>query len=101
MDISIANSLHDHAPYHADLKPSLFLPTTKKQMSQLGWHQCDIIIVTGDAYIDHPGFGCAIIGRVLESQGFRVGIIPQPDWRNADAFRVLGPPKTVFWSDSR
>ena len=96
MDISIANSLHDHAPYHADLKPSLFLPTTKKQMSQLGWHQCDIIIVTGDAYIDHPGFGCAIIGRVLESQGFRVGIIPQPDWRNADAFRVLGPPKLFF-----
>ncbi|KPA11630.1 protein containing Radical SAM [Candidatus Magnetomorum sp. HK-1] len=73
-----------------------FLPTTRKQMKQLGWDQCDIIIVTGDAYVDHPGFGCAIIGRVLESQGFRVGIIPQPDWRNKDAFKILGKPGLFF-----
>jgi len=73
-----------------------FLPTNKHQMTQLGWEQCDIIIVTGDAYVDHPGFGAAIIGRVLESQGFRVGIIPQPDWRSVDAFKALGPPKLFF-----
>jgi len=96
MDYSIAHSLNDYSPYRANLTPSKFLPTSKKQMSKLGWKQCDIIIVTGDAYIDHPGFGCAIIGRVLESQGFRVGIISQPDWRNLDAFKILGPPKLFF-----
>jgi uncharacterized radical SAM protein YgiQ len=96
MNHSIANSLNVHAPYRKKFTPSVFLPTTKKQMSQLGWNQCDIIIVTGDAYIDHPGFGCAIIGRVLEAQGFRVGIIPQPDWRNVESFRILGPAKLFF-----
>jgi len=96
MDYAIANSINDYFPFRKNESPAKFLPTSKKQMSRLGWKQCDIIIVTGDAYIDHPGFGCAIVGRVLESQGFRVGIIPQPDWRNANAFKILGPPSLFF-----
>ncbi len=58
-------------------------------MDQLGWDSCDVILVTGDAYVDHPSFGMAVIGRVLESQGFRVGILSQPDWRNTDSFRKM------------
>ncbi len=65
-------------------------------MDRLGWDVCDIIIVSGDAYIDHPSFGMAIIGRVLEAAGFRVGIIAQPDWRSADAFKALGAPRLFF-----
>jgi len=65
-------------------------------MAQLGWDECDIIIVTGDAYVDHPSFGMAIIGRVLEAQGFRVGIIAQPDWHSAEPFRALGRPRLFF-----
>ena len=65
-------------------------------MDKLGWDSCDIIIVTGDAYVDHPSFGMALIGRLLESQGFRVGIIAQPDWSNAEAFRQLGRPNLFF-----
>jgi len=96
MECSIAQTINDDSQYRQNEPPASFLPTSKKEMTQLGWKQCDIIIVTGDAYIDHPGFGCAIIGRVLESQGFRVGIIPQPNWRNAEAFKILGPPKLFF-----
>lgn len=73
-----------------------FLPMSRKEMNALGWDQCDIIIVTGDAYVDHPSFGMAIIGRLLESQGFRVGIISQPDWKSADAFKTLGKPRLFF-----
>ncbi len=69
---------------------------SRVEMEQLGWDSCDIIIVTGDAYVDHPSFGMAVIGRVLEGQGFRVGIISQPDWRSADAFRALGKPNLFF-----
>ena len=58
----------------------------------LGWDSCDIIIVTGDAYVDHPSFGMAIIGRLLEAQGYRVGIIAQPDWHSADAFKRSASP---------
>ena len=65
-------------------------------MRLLGWDQCDVIIVTGDAYVDHPSFGMAIIGRLLEAQGFRVGIIAQPDWKSAAAFKVLGKPRLFF-----
>jgi uncharacterized radical SAM protein YgiQ len=65
-------------------------------MDALGWDSCDIIVVTGDAYVDHPSFGMAIIGRLLEAQGFRVGIISQPDWQSADPFRVLGKPNLFF-----
>src|SRR5271154_2145327 len=73
-----------------------FLPTTLAEMRALGWSQCDIIIVTGDAYVDHPSFGMAIIGRVLESHGFRVGIIAQPDWRGTEDFARLGAPRLFF-----
>jgi uncharacterized radical SAM protein YgiQ len=73
-----------------------FLPMTRAEMTALGWSCCDVIIVTGDAYVDHPSFGMAIVGRVLEAQGLRVGIIAQPDWRSADAFRALGAPRLFF-----
>ncbi|MDX1300946.1 YgiQ family radical SAM protein [Photobacterium sp.] len=73
-----------------------FLPTTRAEMDALGWDSCDIIIVTGDAYVDHPSFGMAVIGRLLESQGFRVGIIAQPKWDNKDAFMALGQPNLFF-----
>jgi uncharacterized radical SAM protein YgiQ len=72
------------------------LPTTRAEMDELGWDSCDVVLVTGDAYIDHPSFGMALIGRLLEAQGFRVGIISQPDWRSAEAFRALGRPN-IFW----
>ncbi len=65
-------------------------------MAALGWTQCDIIIVTGDAYVDHPSFGMAIIGRLLEAQGFKVGIIAQPDWRGIADFESLGRPRLFF-----
>jgi len=73
-----------------------FLPTSRAEMDALGWDSCDIILVTGDAYVDHPSFGMAVIGRVLEAQGFRVGIIAQPDWQSAEAFKALGKPN-LFW----
>jgi uncharacterized radical SAM protein YgiQ len=73
-----------------------FLPMSRKEMDALGWDSCDIIVVTGDAYVDHPSFGMAVIGRVLEAQGFRVGIIAQPDWQSADPFKALGKPNLFF-----
>ncbi|MFZ6686731.1 YgiQ family radical SAM protein [Undibacterium sp. SXout11W] len=69
---------------------------SRAEMDKLGWDSCDVILVTGDAYIDHPSFGMALIGRLLEHHGFRVGIISQPDWQSADAFRVLGKPNLYF-----
>ena len=73
-----------------------FLPMSRAEMDALGWDSCDVIIVTGDAYVDHPSFGMAIVGRVLEAQGFRVGIIAQPDWHSAEPFRALGPAEPVL-----
>src|ERR1700687_5040182 len=73
-----------------------FLPMSRAEMDILGWDSCDVVIVTGDAYVDHPSFGMAIIGRVLEAQGFRVGIIAQPDWQSADAYAALRPPRLFF-----
>ena len=73
-----------------------FLPMSRAEMEQLGWDSCDIVLVTGDAYVDHPSFGMAVIGRVLEAQGFRVGIIAQPDWQSAEPFKALGKPN-LFW----
>ena len=73
-----------------------FLPMSRAEMEKLGWDSCDIVLVTGDAYVDHPSFGKAVIGRMLESQGFRVGIIAQPDWNSAEPFKVLGKPN-LFW----
>ena len=72
------------------------LPMSRAEMDALGWDSCDIILVSGDCYIDHPSFGSALVGRLLEAQGFRVGIIAQPDWQNADAFKVLGKPNLYF-----
>jgi uncharacterized radical SAM protein YgiQ len=80
----------------AGLEPATFLPTSRAEMDVLGWVSCDIIIVTGDAYVDHPSFGMAIIGRVLEAQGFKVGIIAQPDWHSTRDFEALGAPRLFF-----
>ncbi|MGY2939679.1 putative radical SAM protein YgiQ [Bradyrhizobium sp. GM6.1] len=77
-------------------KPAPFLPMSRAEMDALGWDACDIVLVTGDAYVDHPSFGMAIIGRLLEAQGFRVGIISQPDWHSAEPFKALGKPKVFF-----
>src|SRR6201987_2956831 len=77
-------------------KPAPFLPMSHTEMTALGWDACDIVLVTGDAYVDHPSFGMAIIGRLLEAQGFRVGIIAQPDWQSAEPFQALGQPNLVF-----
>jgi uncharacterized radical SAM protein YgiQ len=80
----------------AGFEPATFLPTTRAEMDALGWRQCDVIVVTGDAYVDHPSFGMAIIGRVLEAQGFKVGIIAQPDWHGPEPFAALGAPRLFF-----
>ncbi len=73
-----------------------FLPVSRADMEQRGWEQCDFVYVIGDAYVDHPSFGHAIISRVLESAGYRVGIIAQPDWKNPDSIRALGMPRLGF-----
>ncbi|MGE0497550.1 MAG: YgiQ family radical SAM protein [Ramlibacter sp.] len=73
-----------------------FLPTSRAEMDALGWDSCDVVLVTGDAYVDHPSFGMAVIGRTLQDQGFRVGIIAQPDWQSAEPFKALGQPN-LFW----
>jgi uncharacterized radical SAM protein YgiQ len=76
--------------------PAPFLPMNRLEMEALGWECCDVILITGDAYIDHPSFGMALIGRLLEAHGFRVGIISQPDWQTADSFKILGKPRFYF-----
>lgn len=76
--------------------PARFLPTSRQEMDALGWDACDVVLVTGDAYVDHPSFGMALVGRLLESQGFRVGILAQPDWGSAEPFRALGRPRLYF-----
>ncbi|SER88061.1 YgiQ family radical SAM protein [Giesbergeria anulus] len=92
-----AKPLSSYRPYWAKrFGTAPFLPMSRAEMEQLGWDSCDIVLVTGDAYVDHPSFGMAVIGRVLEAQGFRVGIIAQPDWHSADAFKALGKPN-LFW----
>ena len=81
--------LFSHRPYWAALfGVAPFLPMSRAEMDTLGWDSCDIILVTGDAYVDHPSFGMAIIGRLLEAQGFRVGIIAQPDWTDRKSTRL-------------
>ena len=92
-----AKPLFDYPKYWAEcygIAP--YLPMSRKEMDKLGWDSCDIIIVTGDAYVDHPSFGMAVIGRVLEAQGFRVGIIAQPDWQSKHPFMALGKPNLFF-----
>jgi uncharacterized radical SAM protein YgiQ len=92
-----AKPITSYRPYWAKrFGVAPFLPMTRAEMEQLGWDSCDIVLVTGDAYVDHPSFGMAVVGRVLEAQGFRVGIIAQPDWTSAEAFKALGKPN-LFW----
>ncbi|HSD68554.1 MAG TPA: YgiQ family radical SAM protein [Woeseiaceae bacterium] len=92
-----ATPLYDYNKYWAEcFGTAPLLPMSRAEMDALGWESCDIIIVTGDAYVDHPSFGMAIIGRLLEAQGFRVGIIAQPDWRSKEAFQALGRPNLYF-----
>ena len=90
-------ALYDYPKYWAECFGSAeFLPVSRAEMDVLGWDSCDIIIVTGDAYVDQPSFGMAVIGRLLEAQGFRVGIIAQPDWHSKDPFTILGKPNLFF-----
>jgi uncharacterized radical SAM protein YgiQ len=92
-----AKALTAYRPFWAKrFGPAPFLPMSRAEMDQLGWDSCDVIVVTGDAYVDHPSFGMAVIGRVLEAQGFRVGIIAQPDWQSAEPFKALGRPNLFF-----
>ena len=92
-----ARALTSYKPYWARrFGPAPFLPMSRAEMDALGWDSCDVIVVTGDAYVDHPSFGMAVIGRTLEAQGFRVGIIAQPDWQSADPFKALGKPNLFF-----
>jgi uncharacterized radical SAM protein YgiQ len=92
-----AKALTAYRPYWARrFGPAPFLPMSRLEMDALGWDSCDVIVVTGDAYVDHPSFGMAVIGRVLEAQGFRVGIVAQPDWQSADPFKALGRPNLFF-----
>ena len=92
-----AKDIFSYRPYWASkFDPAPFLPMNRNEMDLLGWDSCDVILVTGDAYVDHPSFGMAVIGRVLESQGFRVGIISQPDWHTTDGFKELGRPNLYF-----
>ncbi len=92
-----AKPLTSYRPYWAKrFGTAPFLPMSRAEMDELGWDSCDIVIVTGDAYVDHPSFGMAVIGRVLEAQGFRVGIIAQPDWQSAAPFAALGRPNLFF-----
>ncbi|BEN36998.1 TPA: YgiQ family radical SAM protein [Serratia marcescens] len=89
--------LFSYKPYWAEcFGTAPFLPMSRAEMDQLGWDSCDVIIISGDAYVDHPSFGMAIIGRMLEAQGFRVGIIAQPDWSNKEDFMRLGKPNLFF-----
>ena len=88
-------SIFSYPKYRTD-KPAPFLPMSRAEMKQLGWDSCDVIIISGDAYVDHPSFGMAVIGRFLEAQGLRVGMIAQPDWSSKEPFMVLGKPNLFF-----
>ena len=73
-----------------------FLPISREDMKQRGWEQCDFVYISGDAYVDHPSFGPAIISRLLEAHGYKVGIIAQPDWKNPESVQILGKPRLGF-----
>ncbi len=93
----LAKPIQSYRPYWAKrFGAAPILPMSRAEMDALGWDSCDIILVSGDCYIDHPSFGMALVGRLLEAQGFRVGIIAQPDWQNASAFKALGKPNLYF-----
>ena len=94
--IHAMTDIRDYPKYRSGHKAAGFLPMSQAEMKRLGWDECDIILVTGDAYIDHPSFCTAIVGRYLESFGFRVGVISQPDWHSRDDFMALGRPRLFF-----
>ena len=97
MEFKPSRTLTDYRPYWAEcFGVAPFLPTSREEMDALGWDSCDVIIITGDAYVDHPSFGMAVIGRVLEAHGFRVGIIAQPNWQDTSDFMRLGRPNLYF-----
>ena len=97
MNAKAATPLFQRRNYWAaKLTPAPVLPMSRSEMDELGWSACDIILVTGDAYVDHPSFGMAVIGRTLEAQGFRVGIIAQPRWQDTADFEALGEPTLFF-----
>ena len=94
---NLAKPIHTYRPYWAKrFGTAKMLPMSRAEMDELGWDSCDIILITGDCYIDHPSFGMALVGRLLEAQGFRVGIIAQPDWQDTKAFKALGKPNLYF-----
>lgn len=78
----------------------MFLPVTRKEMEERGWERPDFVLVTGDAYVDHHSFGTAIIGRLLESYGYKVAILPQPDYKSAEDFKRFGKPRLGFLINS-
>ncbi len=94
--MQVESTLFTYPKYRTGEKPASFLPMSRKEMNKLGWDSCDVVLVTGDAYVDHPSFGMAVIGRMLEAQGFRVGIIAQPDWSNKQDFMRLGKPNLFY-----
>jgi uncharacterized radical SAM protein YgiQ len=97
MSAALPKELNTYRKYWASrFGTAPVLPMSRAEMDELGWDSCDVIIVTGDAYVDHPSFGMAIMGRLLEAQGFRVGIIAQPDWQSAEPFKQLGRPNLFF-----
>ncbi len=77
-------------------RPTPPLPMSRAEMDERGWDEVDVVFVTGDAYVDHPSFAMALLGRLLESEGFRVAILSQPDWRNCQAWRTFGRPRLFF-----
>jgi uncharacterized radical SAM protein YgiQ len=79
--------------------PNAPLPMTRAEITALGWDRPDVVLVSGDAYVDHPSFACALIGRTLQRAGFRVAVLPQPDWRSVEPFLALGAPR-LFWGVS-
>jgi len=93
-DTKLLTAYRKHWAHRFGVSP--FLPMSRAEMAARGWDECDVILVTGDAYIDHPSFGMALVGRLLEAQGFRVGIVSQPDWHSAEPFRALGKPALFF-----
>src|SRR5213595_2547093 len=108
--VAAPRQLFSYRPYWAHrFGVAPVLPTTRAEMDELGWDSCDVVLVTGDAYIDHPSFGMALVGRLLESHGFRVGILDQPAWSKPkvepggpaptgeiDPLRALGRPNLFF-----
>jgi uncharacterized radical SAM protein YgiQ len=95
--MSQPTAIYDYPKYWAEcFGPAPFLPMSREEMDLLGWDSCDVIVVCGDAYVDHPSFGMAVIGRTLEAQGYRVGLICQPDWRDKESFMKLGKPNLYF-----